>query len=79
MICLDAELVEGSMPVLVRSSILCRVDGVKRSISAVGFGVVVRVMSGLVFLGWWMEAFIFLEEWPRQLVSISDISFPRQF
>lgn len=67
------------MPVLVRSSILCRVGGVKRSVSAVGFGVVVCMMSGLVFLGWWMEVFTFLEKWPGWLVSISDTSFQGSF
>jgi hypothetical protein len=76
---LHAELVEGSVPVLVRGSILGRVDGVERSISAVGFRVVVRLMSGLVFLGWCVEMFTFLEEWPRLLVRISDINFIKQF
>ena len=51
----------------------------ERSVSSVGFGVVVRLMFGLVFLGWCVEAFAFLEVWPRLLVRTYEINFAGQF
>jgi hypothetical protein len=66
---LHTKLVEGGVPVLVRGSIFARVDGVERSISAVGFGVVVCLVLGLIFLSWGVEVFTFLEKGPGPLVS----------
>jgi hypothetical protein len=71
---LHAELVERSVPVLLRGAILSRIDGMEGPISAVVFEVVVGLMSGLVFPGWSVEAFTFLEKWPGLLVSTLKVS-----
>lgn len=60
-----AQLVECSVPVLVRGCIFGRVGVMEGSVGTVGFWVVVGLMLGLVFLCWSVEAFTFLEEWPE--------------
>jgi hypothetical protein len=72
---LHAELVERSVPVLLGGAILFRIDDMEGPISAVVFEVVVGLMSGLVFPGWSVEAFTFLEKWPGLLVSILKVNF----
>ena len=49
------------MPVLMRGSVLGRIDGLERAIGSVEFEFVVGLMLGLMVVAWYMEMLAFLE------------------
>lgn len=69
----DAETVEGSMPVLVALGIFRRIYSVNRSIGAVKLLVETSMIFFLICLVRDMESLGFLEKWPFSLINVRPL------
>ena len=69
-----AQFVTCGMPVLMRSSIFRRVNGLKRSLGSMELELVVGLVLGLMVFTWYVEMFALLKEWSNDLSENSKIT-----